>query len=102
MCHKCVMETVKSRMLSRRQLLSAAPAAAVTTAGLVGAKQALAQGAGRIIDLTYVYDQDFPTWSGPPGITIDQLAKFEESGFNAFNLTVFEHTGTHVDAPLHF
>ena len=102
MCHKCVMESVKSRMLSRRQVLSAAPAVAVATAGLVGAKQALAQGGGRVVDLTYVVDEAFPTWSGPPGISIEQLAKFEESGFNAFNLAVFEHTGTHIDAPLHF
>lgn len=102
MCHVCIMESVKARMLSRRQFLGAAPAATITTAGLLGVQKAAAQEAPRVIDLTYIVDDAFPTWSGPPGIGIEQLAKFEESGFNAFNLQVFEHTGTHVDAPLHF
>jgi kynurenine formamidase len=90
-------------MLSRRQFLSVAPAATISAAaGLAAAQQTLAQGAAGVVDLTYVVDSAFPTWSGPPGISTVQLAKFEESGFNAFNMTVFEHTGTHIDAPLHF
>lgn len=102
MCHICVMESVKARMLSRRQFLSAAPAAPIAAAGLMSAAPAIAQDAKKIVDLTYVVDDTFPTWSGPPGIAMEQMAKFEESGFNAFNIEVFEHTGTHVDAPLHF
>ncbi|MFD1341056.1 cyclase family protein [Litorisediminicola beolgyonensis] len=103
MCHACVMETVKQRMLSRRHVLTAAPAiAAATVAGGAFAPRAYAQEGRRIVDMTYVIDADFPTWSGPPGIETEQLAKFEESGFNAFKMTVFEHTGSHVDAPLHF
>ncbi|MDU8944427.1 cyclase family protein [Ovoidimarina sediminis] len=102
MCHVCVMESVKARMLSRRQVLTAAPAATVAAAGLAAGTRAIAQAPGRIVDLTYVVDAAFPTWSDPPGISIDQAAKFSESGFNAFNLAVFEHTGTHIDAPLHF
>ncbi|WIY24359.1 cyclase family protein [Parasedimentitalea psychrophila] len=103
MCHKCVMETVKSRMLSRRQFMAAAPALTVGSGLVLGATQAAqAQNTGRIVDLTYVFDNKFPTWTGSPGIKMEQLAKFEESGFNAFNMEVFEHTGTHVDAPLHF
>mgnify|MGYP001827119310 CR=1 FL=1 len=102
MCHVCVMESVKARMLSRRQFLSAAPAATIGAAGLATASRATAQTSGRVVDLTYAIDEAFPTWSGPPGISIEQLAKFEESGFNAFSLQVGDHTGTHIDAPLHF
>lgn len=102
MCHRCVMETVKQRMLSRRQLLTSAPAATAALALTTAARPAGAQGQGRIADLTYVVDEAFPTWSGPPGISLKQEAKFSESGFNANTVTIFEHTGTHVDAPLHF
>ena len=103
MCNKCIMETVKARMLSRRQFMAAAPAATVGAGFALGAtRPVLAQSSGRVFDLSYVVDHAFPTWTGSPGIKLDQMAKFEESGFNAFNIEVFEHTGTHVDAPLHF
>ncbi len=103
MCHHCVMKSVKDRMLSRRNFLKAAPAITATaTIGVGAAPASLAAGAERIVDMTYVIDEAFPTWLGPPGMKLSQVAKFEESGFNAFNIEVFEHTGTHVDAPLHF
>ena len=103
MCQKCVMDTVKSRMLSRRHSTAAAPIVTVAAAvELASAPLALAQSAGRVVDLTHVIDRAFPTWTGSPGIKMDQLAKLEEAGFNAFNLEIFEHTGTHIDAPLHF
>jgi kynurenine formamidase len=31
-----------------------------------------------------------------------QEANFADNGFNLFNLSINEHTGTHIDAPLHF
>jgi len=35
MCHHCVIESVKQRMLSRRDLFKAAPAVAVAAAAIV-------------------------------------------------------------------
>ncbi len=90
-------------MLSRRDLLKAAPVAAAAAAiGVGSAPSSLAQGASRVVDMTYVLDDAFPTWSGPPGIKANQKYKFKKDGFNLFTLEVNEHTGTHVDAPLHF
>jgi len=97
------MEAVKSRMLSRRQFMAAAPTVTVGSGLILSSTQSTqAQTARRIVDLTYVVDNAFPTWTGSPGIKMNHVAKFEESGFNAFTIEVFEHTGTHVDAPLHF
>ena len=89
-------------MLSRRDLLKAAPVAAAAAAiGVGSAPSSLAQGASRVVDMTYVLDDAFPTWFGPPGIKANQKYNFKKDGFNLFNLEVVEHTGTHVDAPLH-
>ena len=101
MCHACVTESVKRRMLSRRDLFKAAPA--VAAAGVVGAAPAsLAQGARRVVDMTHTLSAEFPTFGGAPGIAYDKQFDFNEDGYNLYVLTVNEHTGTHLDAPLHF
>ena len=104
MCDHHVIESVKRQMLSRRDLLKAAPAAAVaaTTVATGTLTPALAQGAQRVVDLTHELHHEFPTYFGKPGITLDQKFNFKDNGFNLFVVEVNEHTGTHVDAPLHF
>jgi kynurenine formamidase len=101
MCHACVIESVKSRMLSRRALLGAAPAVAAAAA-VAPLAPALAQTPSQALDLTHTLGEDFPTFFGVPGISFDQKFNWDEHQFNLFELTVNEHTGTHIDAPLHF
>lgn len=102
MCDHCVIESVKQRMLSRRDLLKAGPAAAVATMAAGAATPALAAGAQKLVDLTHELHHDFPTYFGEPGITLEQKFNFTDNGFNLYVLTLNEHTGTHIDAPLHF
>ena len=103
MCHRCVTESVARRMLSRRAFLSAAPAAAaIAAASTAAAPPALAQGARRVEDLTHTHSPDFPTFGGAPGIAMEQRFRLESDGYNLFEITLDEHTGTHMDAPLHF
>ncbi|RVO77077.1 cyclase family protein [Sinorhizobium medicae] len=104
MCDACVLESVKQRMLSRRGLLRAA---AVATAGLAAANMgiapaALAAGHGSVTDITHELHEDFPTFFGQQQFFREQKFKYSEHKFNLFELRVNEHTGTHVDAPLHF
>jgi kynurenine formamidase len=91
-------------MLSRRALFTgaAATSAALVASGLTSARPALAQAAGRVVDLTHAYDGAFPTFDGNPGILYEPAVKFADSGYQLWKLTIFEHTGTHIDAPLHF
>lgn len=104
MCDLCVIESVKERMLSRRDLFKAGAAAlaagAIATTAV--APPAMAAGHGKVEDMTHDYDDTFPTYFGQPGIKAEQTFNFKENGFNLFNLTLNEHTGTHMDAPLHF
>ena len=104
MCHVCVTESVKRRMLGRRDLFrgAAAVGAASVAAGLVSARPALAQASGQVVDLTHTLTPEFPTFSGEPGIEMEQTVKFDESGYQLFRVTFDEHSGTHIDAPLHF
>ncbi|WP_225030017.1 cyclase family protein [Xinfangfangia pollutisoli] len=104
MCDACLIESVKSHMLSRRALFSGAAAttAAVAGLGLTSARPALAQSSGRVVDLTHAWDDTFPTFDGKPGILYEPAVKFAESGYQLWKLTIWEHSGTHIDAPLHF
>jgi kynurenine formamidase len=108
MCNACVTEAVKQRMLSRRDFFRtsaaglAAGAAAVGAGTTLTAPPALAQGARRVTDMTHLFSPEFPTFGGVPGIAFSKDADFAADGYNLFTLTVNEHCGTHIDAPLHF
>lgn len=50
----------------------------------------------RIIDLT------LPLTNGMRGVRIDAANRLEVDGWNASTLTLYSHSGTHMDAPKHF
>jgi kynurenine formamidase len=103
MCDICVMNSVKSRMLSRRdffQATAATTAAVAVTAA--AAPAALAGGHGEVQDMTHTLHPDFPTYFGEPQFSSEQVFNYAEHFFNLNQITVNEHTGTHIDAPLHF
>jgi kynurenine formamidase len=97
------MENVKQSMLSRRSLFKgmAIAGAAVATGGI--AKPVLAQQSpSKVVDLTHAYDGSFPTFDGNPGIEYEWAVEFAGNGYQLHKLAIFEHTGTHIDAPFHF
>jgi kynurenine formamidase len=106
MCDICVMNKVKERMLSRRDFFkgSAALAAGGAAMGVIATPKPLwaeAHGSS-VVDMTHTISPEFPTYFGESQFSAEQLFNYAEHGFNLKNLTVNEHTGTHVDAPLHF
>ena len=113
MCNYCVIQSVKDRMLDRRTMLKAGlTGAAALSAGLATSNSAKAQqttaatashgSLDNVVDLTHTLSPEFPTFGGPPGISYEQQFNFKENGFNLYQLSVNEHTATHIDAPLHF
>ena len=102
MCNACVIDAVKDQMVSRRGMLQASAVVGAATLGLSAAKPLLADSHGRVVDLTHRLDASFPTFGGPPGIAMERTVRFEESGYQLFQITIDEHSGTHIDAPLHF
>ena len=104
MCDICVMNSVREKMLSRRSFFKAGATTAV--AAVVGSSMtgtpALAAGHENIYDMTHELFEDFPTYFGEPQFSRKQLFNWDKDKFNLFQLTINEHTGTHIDAPLHF
>ncbi len=104
MCDVCVINSVKEKMLSRRDLFrtAAAGAAAVAVTAGAGVPAALADGHSTVLDMTHELHEGFPTYFGAQQFFKDQKFNYAEHSFNLFELKVNEHTGTHMDAPLHF
>lgn len=106
MCDACVMESVKERMLSRRSLFrglaAAGAASALGAAAGPAASETQARVLSKVEDMTHELTEDFPTFFGQQQFFMDKKFDFAKDGFNLYELRVNEHTGTHVDAPLHF
>jgi hypothetical protein len=110
----CVAEFHEPRKsLSRRRLvkLGALTAATAALAGQLDARSAQAQAQGaplrnvsidNIVDLTHVLLPTTPIWPDTPVLSVKNLATYEPNGYFANQITVAEHHGTHLDAPMHF
>ena len=55
----------------------------------------------KISDLTYPITQDMPVYPGTEQPLIVTGCSIEETGFLEKKITMYSHTGTHVDAPAH-
>jgi kynurenine formamidase len=55
-----------------------------------------------IIDLSHTWHEDFPMYPGAQQPAIDVLKTIAKDFFYKNQLTIDEHTGTHLDAPAHF
>ncbi len=100
-------QEVVARRLSRRGLFrglagAAAGAAAFTAFPPPRAAQASTLSFSRVVDLTHALGEDFPTFFGKPQLQMERTADFAKDGFNMYTWHLAEHTGTHLDAPLHF
>ena len=104
MCHPIIMEYVKGKALNRRDFFrgSAAAGAAIVAASVTPTRPLMAQTPSRVVDLTHTLTHDFPTYFGAQQFFDDDVFNYAEHSFNLKEIRVNEHTGTHIDAPLHF
>jgi kynurenine formamidase len=104
MCHHCVIESVKAGMLSRRNFFKGSIAAAGAAALAASARPSplFAQAPGKAEDLTHELWDNFPTYFGGQQFFAEQKFSFAKDTFNLYEWRISEHTGTHIDAPLHF
>jgi arylformamidase len=57
----------------------------------------------KIIDISLSIRPDLPVWPGDPPIVLERIrARSEGSASNDSRIACSVHSGTHVDAPLHF
>jgi kynurenine formamidase len=89
------------RALSRRGFFAAAGAFAATavmpTPGVAAPRPPR-----RVVDLTHTMSADFPTFDGKPGLEMQKVMDIKKDGYNLYQWQLNEHTGTHLDAPIHF
>jgi kynurenine formamidase len=104
MCHHCVIESVKAGMLSRHNFFkgSIAAAGAAALAATAAPTPLFAQAPGKAEDLTHELWDNFPTYFGGQQFFAEQKFSFAKDTFNLYEWRISEHTGTHIDAPLHF
>ena len=84
--------------------------ASIDTSQVTGLVDALASGAIEIVDLTQPLSESTPVIQLPPpfvntpGLTREEISRYDERGpaWAWYTLTIGEHVGTHLDAPIHW
>jgi kynurenine formamidase len=104
MCVPGCLETV-GRRLSRRGLIRGAGLATAAVAASAMAPRVRAaepKSFSRVVDLTHAMGPDFPTYDGGSNLELETLVTLAKDGYNMNRWLLVEHTGTHMDAPIHF
>lgn len=116
MCSPDVIARVRSEIsenpqLSRRNAMKSALAATAAMAVVrqpMFARQATPEATPvtgirpRVLDLTHLLEPESPVWPGNDPFAAEPVKTFESDGFYQQRVSFWEHTGTHVDAPVHF
>jgi kynurenine formamidase len=55
----------------------------------------------RVIDLTHFISEDMPVYPGTEGPRLEPANSYEVDGFKETLMTMYTHTGTHMDPPAH-
>lgn len=55
----------------------------------------------KVIDLSYLIDEDMTVYPGTERPSLVQKYNIEENGFRETKISIFSHVGTHIDAPAH-
>lgn len=55
----------------------------------------------KIYDLTHTISCDMPVYPGTEQPSLKDACSYERDGFRETLITMFSHTGTHIDAPAH-
>ena len=55
----------------------------------------------KVIDLTHIIDENMPVYPGTEAPVFAQANTYEKDGFKETKISMFTHTGTHIDPPAH-
>jgi kynurenine formamidase len=88
--------------LSRRGFIRGSAAAGFVATAAPAASAPAPRKFKTVVDLTHVMSPDFPTFDGAPGIEMERIGELKKDGYNIYRWHLIEHSGTHLDAPIHF
>jgi kynurenine formamidase len=100
-CQEAIHHALSRLSLSRRRVFATAAAFAVSAA-VQPAAEAAPRPPKKVVDLTHTMSADFPTFDGAPGIEMQKVFDLKKDGYNLYRWGLIEHSGTHLDAPIHF
>ena len=55
----------------------------------------------KVIDLTHVISEDMPVYPGTEPPKLEPANTYEKDGFKETLMSMYTHTGTHMDPPAH-
>jgi len=55
----------------------------------------------KVIDLTQIIEPSMPVYPGTEPPVFEEANTYEKNGFKETKITMFTHTGTHIDPPAH-
>ena len=55
----------------------------------------------RVIDLTHTIESGMPVYPGPEPPILEPANTYDRDGFRETKLSMYSHTGTHMDPPAH-
>jgi kynurenine formamidase len=55
-----------------------------------------------VIDLTHIIEENMPAYPGEESPHLENKYNYQRDGFQVIKLTMFTHSGTHLDTPAHF
>lgn len=113
MCVPGTTETVRARLeagepeppapgISRRAALAAGAGALVAAAAPGTASARHRHGRLKLVDLTHVFSDAFPSFPGTPPNSRQTAVTIEKNGFYGQTWDIWEHSCTHLDVPAHF
>jgi kynurenine formamidase len=91
---------VKKSMMATAAVVCGARAGSGTAPAAPAAQQP--RSFTNVLDLTHPLFEGFPTFDGSKWFTTEKMLTFAKEKLNINRWTLVEHTGTHMDAPLHF
>jgi kynurenine formamidase len=105
MCSPLCLEALYGRASRRDFVKKSLMAATAVACGARATSAPVAQqprSFTNVLDLTHPLFEGFPTFDGSKWFTMEKKFTFAKEKLNINTWTVVEHTGTHMDAPLHF
>ncbi len=102
MCLPATLEMFRSLCFSPEPLSWMAMGLAAVAGGSVATRRGKPLKVSHVVDLTQTLSPEFPSWPGYPSLEVRNTHLYARDGFFANAWHVHEHSGTHVDAPLHF
>ena len=102
MCVPGCQEAMQHYALSRGGFLRGSAVAGFVATAAPAASAPAPRKFKTVVDLTHVMSSTFPTFDGSPGIEMERIGELKKDGYNIYRWRLIEHSGTHLDAPVHF